>query len=99
MRLALILAAQVGGTGVGTGSAATTIVQQNTAATTIGIAGATGSLQLPAASLATIFSTNVCIGNSASAGIISAAWTPIATFATGVLTLDTGQHRDANGCY
>ncbi len=83
-------AAQIGGTGVGTGFATRTIIIPVTIGRTIGVAdGATGALSLSTNALATIRSTNVRIGDSAISGAMQvAAWTPSANFATsGVLTL------------
>jgi hypothetical protein len=76
---------QIGGTG------ASVILQETTAARSIGIAGATGSLQLTAATLADVNATNVHIGNSSAGAIVIGAWTTAANFASnGVLTLDSG---------
>ncbi|RDI37988.1 two-partner secretion domain-containing protein, partial [Aquicella lusitana] len=84
---------QVGGTGAGTGSAQSVIVQPNTAGRTIGVAGGAGSLALSSAALDRIRATNVRIGNSNTGtitiGTASTTWTPAATFATSLLTLDS----------
>ncbi len=82
--------AQVGGSALNTGLAATVILQQSTAGTSIGVAGGSGSLQLTQATLNTVRATNVRIGNSASGNINIGAFTTSATFGTnGVLTFDT----------
>ncbi|HSW93953.1 MAG TPA: filamentous hemagglutinin N-terminal domain-containing protein, partial [Gammaproteobacteria bacterium] len=82
---------QIGGTGTGVGTAAAAILQPSTASRTIGIAGGTGSMQLTAAALNDVRSTNLRIGNSSAGNINLAAWTPAATVAaSGVLTLQTG---------
>jgi len=86
--------AQIGGTGVGTGLASQVNLQPNTSATTIGINGGTGSLQLSAATLNTIYANNLRIGSSTAGNInINAAggtWSPASHVAqNGVLTLQT----------
>ncbi len=81
---------QVGGSALTTGLAATVILQQSTAGTTIGIAGGTGSLQLTQATLDTVRATNVRIGNSTSGAINLGNFITTANFGTnGVVTLDT----------
>ena len=82
--------AQVGGTGTGTGSANTVIIQP-TSNTTIGLVGGSGILQIVSGSLSIVHAANVQIGNSAS-GLMTigngTTWTPPSTFATSSLTLD-----------
>jgi hypothetical protein len=81
--------AQVGGTSTGNGSTGTVILQPDTLGNSLGIAGASGTLQLTAASLNNVYATNVRLGNSTAGNISVGAFTPTTTFASGNLTLDT----------
>jgi len=81
--------AQIGGTGTGTGAAATVILQPTTAGTTIGVDPVSGvqTLVIPSAD---IFGTNIRIGNSTAGTItMGTGFVPANFAANGVLTLDS----------
>src|SRR5207247_1629314 len=78
---------QIGGTGVGVGSASN-IILTGPSNTTIGIAGGAGTLALAVNELSTMRATNVRIGNTSAGNMAVNAWTPVAAFAAnGTLTL------------
>lgn len=89
MTLNTAASSKIGGNSSGT-LAQTVILKPSTNGTTIGLGGGTGTLSLGSTELARVFSQNVQIGDSNSGAITIGAWTPPANFATGVLTLDTG---------
>jgi len=82
---------QIGGTGTATGLANSVTMTTNSG-TTMGIAGGAGTYALTAAESNDIRAANVTIGNSAS-GLMTigsgSSWTPVSTFATNLLTLDS----------
>src|SRR5579883_2449505 len=88
-------AAVIGGTGTGN-AASNLIIQQSTSARTIGIAGGAGNLSLPSSAFTGVHATNVQIGNSASGAVAigststPATWTPVSTFATNLLLIESG---------
>lgn len=85
-------AVQIGGDGSGTATdfASNVILREGTTGTTIGIAGAPGTLALTAARLNLIHATNVRIGDSNAGAIRIGTWSPASTFSqNGTLTLDS----------
>ncbi len=84
---------QIGGTGNNSGLSSLITVVPTTAATTIGLSGGAGTLNLTNAELNTARwrSTNITIGNTSSGLMTVNAWTPAAAFASGgTLTLQAG---------
>lgn len=82
--------AQIGGTALNTGAATSVILKQSSGSLTYGLAGGTGTVNLTAAELDNIFASKVRIGASNAGNMIIGTWTPASTFATSLLTLDTG---------
>ena len=79
---------QIGGATGFTSTAATVTLAADSLNTSMGIAGGGGTIQLSSAELARVLGTNVRLGDTANTGAVTVnTWTPVSTFATGVLTL------------